>query len=771
MHQNEKYLLEVFPWVIPEEFILSSIKNELNALSYSHSTYTIHYMLSKEQDIPCIRQYIEASDSTWQSFLVNFYSKLYQQNISFIEKDSIPFSGIDWWYSIWLSSHYVFQIKKPWEIGLNTFSSSSGIIENMMNEFSSLLHSGESIYFKFQFKPTIYSPFVKDILYSWKERNMGEEWKLELESSFTEKLDFFLFDFHIQNNLDNQEVFQEILAKNLWIYEGKWNRYMYSYNEKYIPTLPDRYRKSQVDQFLGHWLITLISSQNSAINGNFSKIIPVWQNILNNNGIVSWDEVIQPAILWKWYIGLIQNQKKYVALDKEKIKNPHSLILWATWSGKSFSTSQFLWFEWVKTIEEDIHREVKSTQMTIDPHNSLSRGIYTVLGTFNTEKNYKYQSNFEVKEFSREWISQDSRIYNLPLQHIELSFNPLDMGIISQKDERNLIKNIQKTSIACLEGIKGVYNDSSFWAQNEDIIGTWIKLFVLLNYLRRKTEESEEYKGLYTLWDLHDLLVYIEQKWGVSPDIKAGLANALTHVNPVIQNLADQLKNKIQFFINQLQGSKNYLSSSINKLSEFAYSLSKSFWKWVYYKAYTLNLEDLYLINQIKTQILLFNLWDYENTEKNIIASFLLSYSYFFASQKNHLNPIKLARHTIVLDEASSLLNGGNIIQILWKCLAEMRKYGVSYSFMMQSIDQKGFQEIYPNVWFILLFSVDMRQWNMIKEDINSGISGAFINASDVINNKLGSFYAFFKFKEWGNSTILVEWLSMNLDEITTLIS
>jgi len=39
---------------------------------------------------------------------------------------------------------------------------------------------------------------------------------------------------------------------------------------------------------------------------------------------------------------------------------------------------------------------------------------------------------------------------------------------------------------------------------------------------------------------------------------------------------------------------------------------------------------------------------------------------------------------------------------------------------MMQSIDQKGFQEIYPNVGYILLFSVDMRQWKMIEQDINS---------------------------------------------------
>ena len=771
MHHKNQFLLEVFPWTIPEGFILTSIKNELNALSYSHSTYTIHYLLSKEQDIPCIRQYIESSDSIWQSFLVNFYSKLYQQNISFIEKDSIPFPERDGGYSVGLNSHYVFQIKKPWEIGLNTFSSSSWIIENMMNEFSSLLNSGESIYFNFQFKPTSYSPFVKDILYSWKERNMGEEWKLELQSSFTEKLDFFLFDFHVQNTLGNQEAFQEILAKNLWIYEGKWNRYMYRYNEKYIPTLPERYRKSQVDQFLGHWLITLISSENTAISGNFSKILPIRQNILNNNGVYSGEESIQPAILWKGYIGLIQNQKKYVALDKDKIKNPHSLILWATWSGKSYSTSQFLWFEWVKMIEEDIYREVKSTQLTIDPHNSLSRGMYSVLEAFNTEKNFKYQSNFEVKEFSREWISQDPRKYNIPLQHIELTFNPLDMGITSQRDEKNLIKNIQKTSIACLEGIKWPYDNSSFWPQNEDIIGTGVKLFVLLNYLRRQEEDKEEYKGLYTIWDIHDLLIHIEQTGGLRPDIKLGLAKALTHTNPTIQNLTQQLKNKIQYFINQLQGSKNYLSSSINKLSEFAHSLARTFGRWVYYKAYSLNLEDLYLINQNTTQILLLNLWDYESTEKNIISSFFLSHSYFIASQKNHLNQAKLSRHSIILDEASSLLNGGNIIQILWKCLAEMRKYGVSYSFMMQSIDQKWFQEIYPNVWFILLFSVDMRQWKMIEQDINSGISGTHITASDVINNKLGSFYAFFKFKEWGNSTILIEGLSMNSEELKNLIS
>jgi hypothetical protein len=71
----------------------------------------------------------------------------------------------------------------------------------MVNEIIPLLKIGEFIHFSFQFQPTSHSIFMKDMLYLWKERNMSIEGKEEFESSFTEKLDFFLFDFHIQNNL------------------------------------------------------------------------------------------------------------------------------------------------------------------------------------------------------------------------------------------------------------------------------------------------------------------------------------------------------------------------------------------------------------------------------------------------------------------------------------------------------------------------------------------------------------------------------------------
>ena len=776
MSYESQYLLEIFPWAIPEEFILTSIKNELNALSYTHCIYTIHYVLSKDSEIPAIRQYIEASDKVGQSFLVNFYSKLYQGNISFLEKESLGLSKVPWGYAILMDNHYVFQWKKPWEIGLNTFSSSSGIIENMINEIIPILKIGEFLHFSFQFQPTSHSIFMKDMLYLWKERNMSIEGKEEFESSFTEKLDFFLFDFHIQNNLWDQDMFQEVLSKNLWIYKWKWNRYRYQYKENYIPSIPKRYKKGQVDQFLWHGLITLIWAANPAISSNFSKIIPITQNIEQNNWVFKkWGD-IQPAILGRGYKGLIQNQKEYVCLDIERLKNPHSLILWATGSGKSFSTSQFISFDCVKMIEQDriAHEKTgkpRSTKVIIDPHNSLSRGVFTVLDIFNEKKNYKYQSEFRVEEYSRDGISQDTRKYNIPLKQIQLTFNPLDMGKISQREEQYIVKNIQKTTTACLEWIKWVYDKSGFWAQNEDIIGSYIKLLILLNYLRRREyPASEEYRGLYTIGDIYETLIHIEQNGALIPEIRQDITSAIQHQNPDIRQMAESLKNKIQYLITQTKNIKGYLSSSINKLSEFWNSLYTTFWWGIYYKSYSLNLEDLYLNNSDISQILLFNLWDYESSEKNIISSFLLSYSYYLGSQKNHLNIEKLSEHSIVMDEASSLLSGENIIILLWKCLAEMRKYWLSYSFMMQSIDQKGFQEIYPNVGYILLFSVDMRQWKMIEQDINSWISGTFINSSDVINNRLGSFYAFFKFKNWGNATILVEGLSMDKTELSNLI-
>jgi hypothetical protein len=776
MNHKSPYLLEVFPWLIPEEFILNSIKNELDGLKKSHSIYTIHYILSGESDIPTISQYIQSSDEIGQSFLVNFYSKLYKNDISFLQVESLPHITVDGGYSIGLNNHYVFQIKKPWEIGLNTFSSSAWIVENMINELIPILKKWNKIHFSLQFQPTSYNAFVKDILYAWKERNMSIEWKEELQSSFTEKLDFFLFDFQIQNNFEDQYMFQEVLSKNLWIYEWKWNRYTYQYKEKYIPTLTKSNKKAQVDQFLWHWLITLIWSNNPATSGNFSKILPITQNIQANNWVFQkWWEV-QPAIIGRWYKGLIQNQKHYVCLDIQKLKNPHSLILWATWSGKSFSTSQYIGFESVKMIEQDrILFEKKdkprSSKIVIDPHNSLSQGVFLVLEAFNEKKNFKYQSEFKVQEYSRDWVSQDIRWYNIPLEQIKLTFNPLDLGKKSIREKEHIVKNIQKATSACLEWIKWIYTEKSFWAQNEDIIWSFIQLFILLNYLKRQEQEGQmEYEGIYTIWDIYKTLIYIEQTGTIPINIRQDITNALHNENPDIKTMAEEMKEKTQYHINQIRSVKWYLSSSINKLSEYRKSLYLTFWWGIYHKSYSLNLEDLYLDNPDISKILLFNLGDYESTEKNIIASFLLSYSYYFWSQKNHLNQDKLGEHSIILDEASSLLNGDYIITLLWKCLAEMRKYGMSYSFMMQSINQKWFQEIYPNVWYILLFSVDMKQWGMIEKDINSWISGTFISASDVINNKLGSFYAFFKFKNWGNSTILIEGLSMKKDEFSNLI-
>jgi hypothetical protein len=172
-----------------------------------------------------------------------------------------------------------------------------------------------------------------------------------------------------------------------------------------------------------------------------------------------------------------------------------------------------------------------------------------------------------------------------------------------------------------------------------------------------------------------------------------------------------------------------------------------------------------------RTNIHFFDLWDFTQKEKAIVSSFILAYSYHYGTVRDHKNKKNLTKTSIWIDEADVILNWANILSIVASELSQIRKFWFKFSFFYQSVDQEAFKLIYPNTGFMLVFSVDNKQFDLIWPDLNSWCFWKQLEAKDIINNQRWRFYGFFKFVNWGNVTILIEGFSMNIKEIKYLIS
>lgn len=775
---------EVFPRSINDiSFILTSIKNELNGLISIDCKYSFKFVLFRNKSWIYLKQYISSNSDTWISFLLNFYEKLYSWNIAFKRtKENLKFSiSPKHYYSVWLEGNHVFQIKKPGEIGLNTFSSSAGLIENIINESALLLNQWEFIEFNFIITPSGYDQFSKMFLYIVKEIWKSEEYKEELNNSFTDKLGFFLFDFNIAHNLENEKIFWDILYKNLRLYDSNWNNYKYKYSNKNYPKIAKRYRKWQMDMFLAHWLVSLISENNRYIQKLSSNIIPISPNLALNNGTGK-NKWVYKTFLWKGFRDLRLNNQEYLSFDTNFTKNGHSITLWWTGSWKSYTTSQIIGFDIIKTIVTDrINFEKfespRSQFWLIDPHFSLASNIYKILEIFNKEKNYKYNSEFLITEYQKENSDKDMTNFNLPIIKVKLTFNPLFWDNLNISNPSIFLNDVNKITLACLDWIRATHSKASFWPQNSDILSTAIRLFVIFNSLRNEANKklnnkAEDYKRMLNLWDVHSLLEELEINKSLPNWLKEDFKNSINCNIWEIENIVKNLKRKIDYYLEQLKKNAWYLSSSINKVAVYWMELKETLWNWTIHTNYSLNLINFFTQKDYnKTNVHFFNLWEFSINEKNIVAGFILSYMYHYWTTRNHIDKKNLVQTSVIIDEASAILNWEYILEIIASSLAEIRKYGFSLNFLFQSIDQKAFTLIYPNIWYMFVFSIDYRQTELILDDLNSWCSGKLIQPNDIINNQRWRFYAFFKFVNGWNSTLLVEWFWMNETEIKYLIS
>lgn len=785
MNTNTEYFTyEAFPRKIEDEaFLLASIKTEMNGLVNIKAEYSFKYLLFRSESGIYLKQYFSSSSEAWVSFLLNFYEKLYAWNIAFRKVNNpVISSKPDHYYSINLKQNSVFQPKKPGEIGLNTFASSAWLIENVLNETSLVLKQGEFVQFEFKIIPSSCDRISKEILYTIKEIWKSEEYKEELRWSFTDKLGFFLFDLRVCHNLKNEKVFWDILYKNIRLYDSNWNYYEYRYSNKKYPKIADRYRKWQIDHFLAHGLISLISENNRYTKKLPSSIIPINPSLSLNNG--TWKKKWEyKTFLGKAFRDLRLNNQEYVSAEKHLFKNGHIITIWWTGAWKSFSGSSIMGFDLVKSIINDRinfekDRSPRSQYIFIDPHYSLAGNIYKILSIFNFDSNYKYYSDFEIIEYQKENNTDDSlNFLSLPLIRTKLTFNPLYSGKLDISNPSKCLKDIDKMTSACLDGIRATHTKTSFWPQNSDILWTVIRLFVIFNTLRNEAnkksdDKADSYVRMLNLGDIHSFLEDMEITKSLPNEFKDDFRDGLNHTEEEIRNTVNKLKKKINYYLEQLNKNAGYLSSSINKVAIYWMNLKETFGSGTFHKNYSLDITDFFIKKDYeRTKIHFFNLGDFSIDEKNIIAGFLLSYAYHYGTTRDHTDKKNLVQTSIIIDEASAILNGEYILGIIASSLAEVRKHWFSFHFLFQSIDQQAFSLIYPNIWYMFVFSVDHRQAELILDDLNSGCPWKLIQPNDIINNQRWRFYGFFKFVNGWNSTLLIEGFSMDEAEIKYLIS
>ncbi|MDD2891996.1 MAG: hypothetical protein PHQ95_03445 [Candidatus Gracilibacteria bacterium] len=781
---NEQFTYEVFPRRIEDEtFLLASIKTDMNGLVNIKAEYTFKYLLFRNETGIYLKQYISSNSEAGISFLLNFYEKLYSGSIAFKKiNDPLLLHRSKHHYTVALKNNNVFQIKKPGEIGLNTFSSSTGLIENVLNEASLVLKQGEFIQFEFKIIPSTYDQFTKAFLYAIKEIGKSEEYKEELNSSFTDKLGFFIFDLRVCHNLDNEKVFGEILYKNLRLYDSNWNYYEYKYSNKDYPKIANRYKKGQMDMFLSHGLVSLISENNRYVKKLPSSIIPISPTLALNNGTGK-KKGEYKTFIGKGFRDLRLNNQEYLSIDEGLLKNGHFLGIGSTGTGKSYSTSSVMGYDIVKSIIDDRlnfekNESPRSQHIFIDPHYSLAGNIYKILEVFNKDRNFKYNSELQITEYQKNNDNQPSlNSLSIPLKKTKLVFNPLYSGSLNMSNPIECLKDINRMVSACLDGVRATHSKTSFGPQNSEILGTIIRLFIIFNVLRNEANKQSNndtgnYKRMLNLGDIHDFLEDMEISKSLPDQFKDDFKEGLTHKEEEIRNIIKNLKKRIDYYLEQLKKNAGYLSSSINKVSPYSMELKETFGSGTLHTNYSLNLSDFYIKKDYeKTNVFFFNLGDFSINEKNIVAGFILSYMYHYGTIKNHLDKKNLVQTKIWIDEASAILNGEYILEIIASSLAEIRKYNFSLKFFAQTMDQHFFSLVYPNVGALFVFSVDYRQAELILKDLNSGCSGKLLQPNDISNNQRGCYYGFLKFINGGNATFLVEGFSMNEEEIKYLIS
>lgn len=746
--KTKNTVYEVFPWTIQDEwYLMSSIKTEFDGLCKTKASFWLNFKLKNEGWTLRLSQHVRSDSDVGFAFLSGFYTKLYQNDVIFEKSPDWKPADLKRKYSVALRHNHCFQIKKPGELWLNTFGSSSWMVENILNESAQFLPVGKSLEIRLQVIPDKLDSITKEFLYAWKCLWKSIEYAESLESSFNERLWFFLFDFGIAHDFDSPDRFDAILDKNLSLRDSDWNSYVWKKSKFGKPKFPNRKKKGQADMFIWQWLVSLIQRKNPIVSSRYPKHVPIPQSQAENWWLGHSGKWTEPYVGFG-FRGWKLDEKEPASIKMENLKNGHGIILWGTWSWKSYTSSLALWCDVLRTSEQDEKNHSKSKPWSrfiiADPHWSMRDNLKSVVGHGIGKK-----SNISIYEYGH---AQDSNC-------VELSMNPLYVRNLGSGS--GFHSRLNKSVEACLDWIRWIHTFASFWAQNSSILSLVIGTFILFNDERQrqwKAGAGSPYLKTYTLGDVSEFLKEISMSWGkignwALQDIKVCRMSK----NQELASAMDRYSTALNRIATLAKGNSASLSSSINKVEIFEKGLSRTFGKGIPAQWNSLDLPDLMSWNKNpQTEVHYFNLGWWTADEKSVISSFILAYSFHYWTWIDHSSENWVPRTSVRVDEAASVLESDYTIELVWNALAQMRKYWYDFKFLMQSVGQKAFATIYPNIWILQVFSVSADQFKIIWPDMNAWTPFGQITESDIVNCSRWWSYCLCKFSNWANSLALI---------------
>lgn len=759
-------ILEIFPWSIWDNYLSSSVNSDFNSILHQKwIKYCNSYFITNKDNKISIRNFITSNTENGIIYMRKLYDRLYNNNISYSESSDKKIFRQELEKSVYVNLKNIFylQLKKPWinELWIVwNYNNSSRIFQQFFEEISDIIGNNETVRIDFSYWYTNYSKLWKNIVFWWKLFLINNEIeKEELFWSFTDKLEFIKFSLKVSSNSKRFNEIIKILRKNLEVYSNKFNSYKINKKNWSFLNLKN---KLQIDTLISHSLNIPIYN-NFSIN-NKSRIIEYWSETTNNS-LIKGNNKWYDIILWKVYKNNVIENKELLILDDTILKNKHSIVIWQSWSGKSYTLAPIIAQRVIKSNKEfDVYNKYWDKIIVLDPHSSFWTNITDII------KKYKaFDNNCNIKKIlysknKEDWFSYKKLVFN-PLFIKNLNY------FLNNNEKFNEILNYHSDSI--LASIKGFYSEWDFGARNQNLLKNFVSFFIVINVLKYKrylelknkeniTEnEKEELLSnsiMLSIWDIVDILVWILQNWTLESNIFDYLKILLNNSNKVLSNLWEKFKKDIEYIVTITKKEKNYIESTINKLEIFRNSLYKTFGACSLIN-YTLDLQDLFLKNSNNTEFISFDFWDYSSKEKSIISNFIMTYSYYFWVSRDLFNE-KLWEIYIYIDEVNSILSSQNSVENLKNLFYEIRKYKINLNLFYQNSKQKGFDDLYSNTGYVITFSNSWEEVDYIINDFNSWTK-QIINSNDIINLSRWVFYILLKLND-KNITLYCQWLDFN---------
>ena len=753
------YALEILPGPLPDGALFSSVRSSLDGFASLGRQIVLTRTLANRDGRLHLSQTVAAETSADLGMAVRFLTKLYGGRIAF-RRPAAPSAAAGFrpslFGSVSLVKHHCFQVKKPGELGTDTFTHSSSVVAGILLECGKAVLPGQTLTASCSFIGAGRSKIAKHILYAVRAATLSAEKSEELDKSFSDRFPFFGFRFQIATDADGETV-KSVVEKNLSSFSSPWNAYVADWATDDFQRRETWFRKCQSDQLLAHGLALPIFE--ASLTPAAPRLFPAGEAVRANGSLVLVQSSEQGSgsheqspFLGKAFLSNILEDRAPFRLEAAKLKNGHGVVLGGTGSGKSYSTSWHIAFQAIASITAAEGKPRGDDYLVVDPHGSLVPNILATLGKFHAKR--------QASRAGREWAA---RIYRPAaaapagapaaasspwLLRADLRFNPLLSAYLP--NEKDFSAEFSRHAQAVLDGLKGIWDEQSFGPRNEESINAGIRLFLLLN-TKKPTHP-------YALPDLLPFFQGLRQSGKIPDKERVGLAALLSDplLRPEIRKETETVRGILSGIVSALAENGSLLDSTLNKLGMFQGSLADVFGQGRPAADCPLGLRPLFLSQHEDARLHLFDLSELGYEEKGVVASFLLSYSYHYGTKKPKTQ--NTPAHNLYIDEFSSLAQGENLLLQLARAMPEMRKYKVNYCVFLQEVSQAGFAQVYPHCGYILAFSVDAKQRQMISEDFATGRPGEPPTIpADLANLERGRMCCFLKYASGGNALLTLE--------------